>query len=63
MQELEILQNKETREQMINKVEVLEKVGNLLLLSDSKFGTSQQVADYYLVDMHGVRTLVTSVMS
>jgi hypothetical protein len=50
MKELEILQNKETREQMINKVEVLEKVKDLLLLGDSDFATTQQVANYYEVD-------------
>lgn len=58
MQELEILQNKETREQMINKVEVLEKVKDLLLLGDSDYGTSQQIANYYEVGIEAINSLV-----
>ncbi len=58
MKELEILQNKETREQMISKVEVLEKVKDLLLLGDSEFATTEQVANYYEVGLEAISSLV-----
>lgn len=58
MQELEILQNKETREQMINKVEVLEKVKDLLLLGDSEFATTEQVANYYEVGLEAINSII-----
>jgi hypothetical protein len=58
MQELEILQNKETREQMINKVEVLEKVKGLLLLGDSDFATTEQVANYYEVGIEAIQSII-----
>lgn len=58
MQELEILQNKEAREQMINKVEVLEKVKSLLLLGDSEFATTEQVAIYYEVGIEAIQSII-----
>lgn len=58
MQELEILQSKETREQMINKVEVLEKVKDLLLLGNSEFATTEQVANYYEVGLEAINSII-----
>ncbi|NFH01960.1 hypothetical protein FC831_17135 [Clostridium botulinum] len=59
MKELEILENQSTRENLINKVEVLEKVKELLLLGNSEFATTKQVADYYEVDYEVINKLVT----
>lgn len=58
MKELEILENKQIREDMIGKVEVLEKVKELLLLGDSEFATTQQVADYYEVEENTLQQLI-----
>ncbi|HBJ1650343.1 TPA: hypothetical protein LA460_000247 [Clostridium botulinum] len=59
MKELEILENQSTRENLINKVEVLEKVKELLLLGNSEFATTKQVTDYYEVDYEVINKLVT----
>lgn len=50
MNEEELLNKKELREKLKGKVEILNKVGNLLLLSKTNFATTQQVANYYDVD-------------
>ena len=47
MKELDLIENKDIREKMIGNVSVLEKVKDLLLLGNSEFATTQQVADYY----------------
>ena len=47
MKELDLIENQDIREKMISNVSVLEKVKDLLLLGDSEFATTQQVADYY----------------
>ena len=44
---------------MIGNVSVLEKVKDLLLLGDSEFATTQQVADYYEVDISVIQKLVS----
>lgn len=57
MKELEILENQTTREGFIDQVGVLEKVKDLLLLGDSEFATTQQVADYYEVGLEAIQSL------
>lgn len=57
MKELEILENQSTREGFIDQVGVLEKVKDLLLLADSEFATTQQVADYYEVGLEAIQSL------
>lgn len=58
MKELEILENQSTRENLIGKVGVLEKVKDLLLLGDSEFATTQQVADYYEVGLEAIKAII-----
>ncbi|MBN1076028.1 hypothetical protein DVV91_17035 [Clostridium botulinum] len=58
MKEKEILEKKEIRENMIDRIEVLEKVKELLLLGNSHFATTQQVADYYEVGYEAIKSLV-----
>lgn len=60
MQEVEILENKSTREKLLGNVSVLEKVKDLLLLGDSEFATTQQVADYYEVGLEAIKTLAVN---
>ena len=59
MKELDLIENKNVREKMISNVSVLEKVKDLLLLGDSEFATTQQVADYYEVDITVIQKLVS----
>ena len=58
MKDIEILENKSTREKLLGNVSVLEKVKDLLLLGNSEFATTQQVADYYEVELEAVKKLV-----
>lgn len=50
MKEIELLEQKEMREQVIGRTEVLDKVGELLLLPNTEYATTKQVAEYYKVD-------------
>ncbi|MCQ2012336.1 hypothetical protein [Clostridium butyricum] len=53
----EILINEQQRKELMDKVDVLDKVGNLLL-GNSGFGTAQQVTDYYEVGMEAINSIV-----
>ena len=59
MKELDLIENKNVREKMISNVSVLEKVKDLFLLGDSEFATTQQVADYYEVDITVIQKLAS----
>lgn len=48
--ENELLENKQKREEVIDRIEVLEQVGELLLLSNTEFATTEMVAKYYDVE-------------
>lgn len=54
-----IINDRKERANMINRIEVLEKVKGLLLLGDSEFATTQQVSDYYEVDLSVIQKLVS----
>lgn len=58
MKELEILENQSTREGFIDQVGVLGKVKDLLLLGNSEFATTQQVADYYEVGLEAIKAII-----
>ena len=53
-----IINDRKERANMINRIEVLEKVKGLLLLGDSEFATTLQVADYYEVKLRAITSLV-----
>ena len=57
MKEVDLLQRKEAREDCINRVEELDKVGELLLLPNTEYATTEQVANYYEVGIEAVRKL------
>lgn len=59
MKELEILENQSTREGLIEKVDVLDKVKELVLLPYGDCMTTQQVADYYEVPIGTIKSLVS----
>ena len=44
MKEMDLLQRKEAREDCISRIEVLDKVGELLLLPSTEYATTKQVA-------------------
>ena len=54
----ELLTNLNARQGLIERVEVLEKVGNLLLLPNTEIATSEMVAKYYNVPLETINTLV-----
>ena len=43
----------------MNRVEVLDKVKDLLLLPELEMATTSQVADFYEVPMQAIKSLVT----
>lgn len=47
MEEIQLVENKELRERNIGKVEVLAKVGGLLMLPGDTYATTEQVANFY----------------
>lgn len=57
MKEVDLLQRKEAREDCISRVEVLDKVGELLLLPNTEYATTEQVANYYEVGIEAIRKL------
>ena len=57
MKEVDLLQRKEAREDCITRVEVLDKVGELLLLPNTEYATTEQVANYYNVGQEAIRKL------
>ncbi len=59
MKEIDLLENKEYREKLVAKVEVLETVKKLLLIPNTELATIKQVADYYEVEEHTIKMVVT----
>lgn len=55
MNETELIEKKDLRNEFINRIEVLEKVKQLLLLPDINLATTQQVADFYEVDVENIK--------
>ena len=57
MNELDFIKEKNIRNEYIERVEVLEKVKQLLLLPDINLATRQQVANFYEVDESTIRKI------
>ena len=57
MKEVDLLERKEAREDCVSRVEVLDKVGELLLLPNTEYATTEQVANYYEVGIEAIRKL------
>lgn len=56
--ESEFIESLELREKMINRLEVLDKVGDLLLLPNTEFATTEQVARYFKVGIEAIQSLI-----
>lgn len=57
--EIELIERKNLRDEYIDRIEVLDKVKTLLLLPDIKLATTQQVADFYEVETDTIRQIIT----
>lgn len=55
IREVELIEKKELRNEFIERIEILEKVKELLLLPDINLATTQQVADFYEVDIEVIK--------
>lgn len=55
--ELQLVDEKDLRESVIGRIEVLDKVGDLLLLPSTEYATTSQVADYYDVNSNVIRQI------
>lgn len=55
--ENELVEQKELREQMIDRIEVLDKVGELLLLPNTEYATTEQVAKYFKVGKEAIKSV------
>lgn len=53
-----LVENKELREELIGRVEVLDRVGNLLLLDELEMATTEMVASYYGEDVSTIKMCV-----
>lgn len=58
MNEIDLLENKEYREKLVAKVEVLEKVKKLLLIPGTEVCTIKQASEFYEVDDATIKMLI-----
>ena len=58
VKEMELIEKKELRESVVHKTDVLDKVGNLLLLPNTECSTTEQVSKYYNVDDSIIRVII-----
>lgn len=56
--ENELLENKQKREEVIDRVEVLEQVGELLLLSNTEYATKEMVSKYYNIKLKTLESCI-----
>lgn len=57
--ELQLIEEKDLRDRVVDRTEILDKVGQLLLLPKIEFATTEQVAKYYNVGTEAVRKVAT----
>lgn len=55
--EEQLLESKETREKLVDRIEVLNKVKELLLIPQTELATIKQVADYYEVETRTIERI------
>lgn len=55
----ELLESKELREKLINRLEVLDKIKQLVTIPNTELLTVEQVAEYYEVDVNTLNQVVT----
>ena len=57
--ENQLLENKKIREEVVGRIEVLEQVGELLLLPNTEFATTEMVAKYYDVRIDTIKKITS----
>lgn len=55
--ELQLVEEKGLRDSVVGRTEVLDRVGELLLLPNTDFATTEQVAIYYGVDIEAINSI------
>lgn len=55
---VEIIESKAIREELISHLEVLEKVGTLIMLPKTEYVATKYVASYYEVDIETIKKIV-----
>jgi len=58
MKENEIIENKQIRENLAGRVEVLDKVKQIITLPNIEYATTDQVAEYYKTPLQTIETIV-----
>lgn len=59
-EQVQLLENEELREQLIGRIEVLDTVGDLLLLDTLEMATVEQVAKYYGTEVGTIKMCVSN---
>lgn len=58
--EIELLENKEMRDSLVERLDVLDKVGSLLLLDELQMATTEQVAKYFNATVDTIKMCVSN---
>ena len=58
--EFQLVEKRELREEFIGRMEVLDKVGDLILLPSAEFATTEQVATYYGVTTRCIEDIISN---
>ena len=58
MNEMELIESKEVRATKLGRIEVLDRVGGLVLLPNCDVATTKQLADYFNVGQQAIKSLV-----
>ena len=58
VKEVDLLQKKEVREEYMTRLEVLDSVGELLMLPNTEMATVKQVAEYFGVGIEAIQSLI-----
>jgi hypothetical protein len=58
MNETELLESKELRDRLVNRIDVLDKVKVLFILSKTELSTISKVAEYYQVNEEAIKAII-----
>ena len=58
MNELELVENKDLRVTKLDRIEVLDRVGGLILIPSKEVATTKQLANYFNVGQQTINSLV-----
>lgn len=58
--EIDLLENKEMRDNLVERLDVLDKVGSLLLLDELQMATTEQVANYFNATVDTIKMCVSN---